>query len=370
MPVPSMNSISFNITRFEPQASDIILEGDAAASIGTIQLINKYDYICRVGRATYAKQIPLWDAATGELTHFTTHFTFSIEKIPPSHGAGLAFFIAPVGYPIPPNSPGGFLGLFNTTTTDDTSLNHIIHVEFDSSSNPEWDPGFEHVGINNNSIESAVFVPWNATLHSRKTGNAWITYDAISKNLNVYWTYDRNPVYKGESLLSYHVDLKQILPEWVTIGFSAATSRTSGQHILFSWDFNSTLEGCAISLVVVWLMRSNRRRARKQKEKVNFTADFERGAGPKRFLLRELVSATNNFSEERKLGEGGFGGVYRGFINEMDLAIAVKKISRGSRQGQKEYITEVRIISRLRHRNLVQLIGWCHESGEFLLVYE
>ncbi|XP_026390984.1 L-type lectin-domain containing receptor kinase IX.1-like [Papaver somniferum] len=394
-----MNSISFNMTRFEPQATNIILEGDAATVIGTIELINKDRYNCRVGRATCFEQVPLWDSATGKLTHFATHFTFSVENTTSEYGAGFAFFIAPVGYPIPPNSAGGFLGLFNTTTTDKTSLNQIITVEFDSFANPEWDPDFTHVGINNNSIKSAVFVPWNATLHSEEVGNAWISYNANTKNLSVYWTYDKNPVYQGESLLSYQVDLKQILPERVTIGFSAATGMFTGRHILLSWDFNSTLEGkektvrnekevpnvklivglsvsgtvlagCVLGLLVVWLMRSKRRRARKHKEEVNFTSDFERGAGPRRFLLRELVSATNNFSEERKLGEGGFGGVYRGFINEMDLAIAVKKISGGSRQGQKQYITEVRIISRLRHRNLVQLIGWCHESGEFVLVYE
>ncbi|XP_026431447.1 L-type lectin-domain containing receptor kinase IX.1-like [Papaver somniferum] len=401
--VPPINSIYFNKSRFEPQDSEIILEGDAATAIGTIELINRNSYTCRVGRATYFDQVPLWDSVTGEVTHFVTHFTFSVEKTTPKYGAGLAFFIAPVGYPIPPNSPGGFLGLFNTTTTDDTSRNQIIHVEFDSFPNEEWEPDFTHVGINNNSIKSAVSTFWKASLHSQETGSAWITYNATAKNLSVYWTYDNNPVYQGESLLSYQVDLKQILPERVTIGFSAGTGMFSGRHILLSWDFNSSLAvqekkvpnekpnekpyekpnvkliiglsvagtalvGCALALVLVCLMRSKRRRARK--EKLNFTSDFERGTGPRRFLLRELVSATNNFSEERKLGEGGFGGVYRGFINEMDLAIAVKKISSGSRQGQKEYITEVRIISRLRHRNLVQLIGWCHESGEFLLVYE
>lgn len=80
--------------------------------------------------------------------------------------------------------------------------------------------------------------------------------------------------------------------------------------------------------------------------------------------------ATNNFSADRKLGEGGFGCVYRGFLTDLDTAIAVKKISRESKQGKKEYITEVKIISSLRHRNLVQLIGWCHDLTQFLLVYE
>jgi serine/threonine protein kinase len=57
-------------------------------------------------------------------------------------------------------------------------------------------------------------------------------------------------------------------------------------------------------------------------------------------------------------------------LSESNTDVAVKRVSKGSKQGKKEYIAEVRIISCLRHRNLVQLIGWCHEKGEFLLVYE
>jgi serine/threonine protein kinase len=54
----------------------------------------------------------------------------------------------------------------------------------------------------------------------------------------------------------------------------------------------------------------------------------------------------------------------------MNLHVAIKRVSKGSKQGRKEYATEVRIISRLRHRNLVQLVGWCRGGGELLLVYE
>uniref|UniRef100_A0A8I6X835 Uncharacterized protein n=1 Tax=Hordeum vulgare subsp. vulgare TaxID=112509 RepID=A0A8I6X835_HORVV len=98
--------------------------------------------------------------------------------------------------------------------------------------------------------------------------------------------------------------------------------------------------------------------------------DFEKGTGPKRFHYGELAIATDNFSDEKKLGEGGFGSVYRGYLEEMNLDVAIKRVSKGSKQGKKEYASEVTIISRLRHRNLVQLIGWCHGGGELLLVYE
>jgi hypothetical protein len=98
--------------------------------------------------------------------------------------------------------------------------------------------------------------------------------------------------------------------------------------------------------------------------------DFEKGTGPRRFRYKELSVATDNFSDDKKLGEGGFGSVYRGFLRESNLEVAIKRVSKSSKQGKKEYVSEVKIISRLRHRNLVQLIGWCHGGGELLLVYE
>ncbi|KAF7050933.1 hypothetical protein CFC21_059228 [Triticum aestivum] len=98
--------------------------------------------------------------------------------------------------------------------------------------------------------------------------------------------------------------------------------------------------------------------------------DFEKGSGPRRFRYKDLVVATGNFCDENKLGQGGFGSVYRGFLNELNLQVAIKRISKDSKQGRKEYASEVRVISRLRHKNLVQLIGWCHEGGNLLLVYE
>ena len=98
--------------------------------------------------------------------------------------------------------------------------------------------------------------------------------------------------------------------------------------------------------------------------------DFGKQIGPRKFSYNELARATSNFVEREKLGEGGFGGVYKGFIKDLNSYLAVKRISKGSRQGLKEYASELTVISQLRHRNLVQLIGWCHEKGELLLIYE
>ncbi|KAJ0854249.1 putative protein kinase RLK-Pelle-L-LEC family [Helianthus annuus] len=127
--------------------------------------------------------------------------------------------------------------------------------------------------------------------------------------------------------------------------------------------------------ILAYTIRSRIRKRHREEaaETINLTSineDLEQGAGPKRFSYRDLALATNNFTDDLKLGEGGFGCVYRGFLTRERRLVAVKKISKGSKQGKKEYITEVKIISSLRHRNLVQLIGWCHDENQFLIVYE
>ncbi|KHN02666.1 Cysteine-rich receptor-like protein kinase 29 [Glycine soja] len=79
--------------------------------------------------------------------------------------------------------------------------------------------------------------------------------------------------------------------------------------------------------------------------------------------------ATNNFSDANKLGQGGFGPVYKGTLfNKQEVAI--KRLSSNSCQGNIEFKNEVILMSRLQHRNLVRLLGFCYESEERLLVYE
>jgi serine/threonine protein kinase len=96
-------------------------------------------------------------------------------------------------------------------------------------------------------------------------------------------------------------------------------------------------------------------------------------SGPRRYAYRDLAAATNNFADDGKLGRGGFGSVYRGslIVAGEERAVAIKMLSSdSSAQGRKEFEAEVRIISRLKHRNLVQLLGWCDSRHGLLLVYE
>ncbi|XP_030528979.1 cysteine-rich receptor-like protein kinase 10 [Rhodamnia argentea] len=87
------------------------------------------------------------------------------------------------------------------------------------------------------------------------------------------------------------------------------------------------------------------------------------------FDLLTIVTATNKFDDANKLGEGGFGPVYKGKLPD-GKEIAVKRLSMRSSQGIEEFKNEVMVIAKLQHRNLVRLLGCCLEGGEKLLVYE
>ncbi|XVF71251.1 hypothetical protein PTKIN_Ptkin12aG0021600 [Pterospermum kingtungense] len=88
------------------------------------------------------------------------------------------------------------------------------------------------------------------------------------------------------------------------------------------------------------------------------------------FSLREIKAATNNFDKNFIIGRGGFGNVYRGFINAASTPVAIKRLSPGSKQGLLEFRTEIETLSRLRHHNLVSLIGYCKDNNEMILVYD
>uniref|UniRef100_A0A7N0TQK0 Protein kinase domain-containing protein n=1 Tax=Kalanchoe fedtschenkoi TaxID=63787 RepID=A0A7N0TQK0_KALFE len=89
------------------------------------------------------------------------------------------------------------------------------------------------------------------------------------------------------------------------------------------------------------------------------------------FTFFELTTATNGFDADFLIGEGGFGKVFKGFIERMNQYVAVKTLNRGGFQGNKEFLVEVLMFSRLHHHpNLVNLIGYCIDGDHRILVYE
>ncbi|KAK3149373.1 hypothetical protein QOZ80_3AG0216540 [Eleusine coracana subsp. coracana] len=110
--------------------------------------------------------------------------------------------------------------------------------------------------------------------------------------------------------------------------------------------------------------------AQKDSEKTYSTNPEDiRSIDPLLLHLSTLQAATDNFAESNKLGEGGFGAVYKGILPD-GQEIAVKRLALGSTQGVEELKTELILVAKLKHKNLVRLIGVCFEGNEKLIVYE
>lgn len=97
--------------------------------------------------------------------------------------------------------------------------------------------------------------------------------------------------------------------------------------------------------------------------------EWEVECGAHRFDYSELSTATRGFRDQNLIGCGGFGRVYRGVVPSTGLEVAIKRVAHDSRQEMREFIAEITSVGRLRHRNLVQLHGWCRRKDELLLVY-
>ncbi|XP_058188689.1 G-type lectin S-receptor-like serine/threonine-protein kinase RKS1 isoform X4 [Rhododendron vialii] len=117
-------------------------------------------------------------------------------------------------------------------------------------------------------------------------------------------------------------------------------------------------------ILVCWLVMKKRRRGIDIQDSTN-----EENVELPIFDMVTLAGATNNFSDTNKIGQGGFGSVYKRHLST-GKDIAVKRLSRDSKQGLKEFKNEVILIAKLQHRNLVRLVGCCILGEERMLVYE
>ncbi|CAA7399539.1 unnamed protein product [Spirodela intermedia] len=320
-----------------------------------------------------------------------------------AYADGLAFFLAPVGYLILDNSKSGEFTLFNSSCVSQPANVPVLAVEFDTFKNPSYDETETHVGIDLGCIKSIRSSSWESLEgQTRATIDAVITYDAGTTTLTAIFSgssgYNRN--------LPYVVDLRKELPERVDLGFAGTTDAFFERHVIHSWSFNSSLDvadrngsstnggdagggkksnnigllagvlagagtlAIAAGLACFFVRRRRAYAKNGGQDDAIDERELDEGKGPRSFSYSELAQATRNFAPEEKLGRGGFGDVYRGILNQPKMVVAIKRVAKDSRQGKKEYVAEVKVISRVRHRNLVQLVGWCHEKGELLLAYE
>ncbi|XP_034678405.1 G-type lectin S-receptor-like serine/threonine-protein kinase At4g27290 isoform X5 [Vitis riparia] len=151
-----------------------------------------------------------------------------------------------------------------------------------------------------------------------------------------------------------------------------SSSKKKKKHVIII--FISITGIVLLSLVLTLYVLKKRKKQLKRKGYMDHNSRDENNEGQAHlelplFDLDTLLNATNNFSSYNKLGEGGFGPVYKGILQE-GQEIAVKIMSKTSRQGLKEFKNEVESIAKLQHRNLVKLLGCCIHGRERMLIYE
>ncbi|EOA16169.1 hypothetical protein CARUB_v10004305mg [Capsella rubella] len=364
----------------------------------------------KTGQVFYNLPVRFKNSPNGTVSSFSTTFVFAIiSQIPTISGHGIAFAICPTKG-LPYGYPSQYMGLFNITNNGNSS-NHVVAVEFDTILSLEFgDIDDNHVGIDINSLfsEKANTAGYyeddgtfkNISLINRKPIQAWIEYDSTRKQLDV--TIHPIHVSKPKTpLLSLTRDLSPYLLERMYVGFTSSTGSVLSSHYILGWTFklngtapnldisrlpklpddfqtdtpSSLRKVLAISLsltglaVLVFLIISIMLFL-KRKKLIEVIEDWEVQFGPHKFAYKDLFIATKGFKNSELLGKGGFGKVYKGTFLNSNIDIAVKKVSHDSRQGMREFVAEIATIGRLRHPNLVRLLGYCRRKGELYLVYD
>ncbi|KAG6793626.1 hypothetical protein POTOM_002841 [Populus tomentosa] len=362
------------------------------------------------GTVIYNNPISFFDQESNNTASFSTRFSFSIRSANEnSFGDGLSFFLSQDNQTL--GSPGGYLGLVNSSQL---TKNKFVAVEFDTRLDARFnDPNDHHIGLDIdslNSVKTADPILQDIDLKSGDLITAWIDYKNDLRVLKVYMSYSSlKPI---NSLLTVHIDLSEYLKGDMYVGFSGSTEGSTELHLVTNWSFrisgflplnpnsdpyNVSDSSVTVTTPVIPISNAANKRHKSlgfglgitgpaifctflvafgyisfrkwQKIERVKSLKAELMTGPKEFSYKELKLATRGFHSSRIIGRGAFGNVYKAFFKSSGTIAAVKR-SKHSHEGKTEFLAELSIIARLRHKNLIPLQGWCVEKGEVLLVYE
>ncbi|KAL9247431.1 hypothetical protein vseg_020863 [Gypsophila vaccaria] len=390
---------------FSKSGNSITLK-DASVLVNHNKFIRLTNTSQRVmGHAFYSNAVKFKASPSGPVLPFSTTFTFgTVPEFQKLGGHGMAFVISPTKELSKKALPSQYLGLFSATDIGNLT-NHVFAVELDTVQDFEFgDINDNHIGIDINnlvsnvsataaySLENSTMV--NVTMKDSQTIQTWIDYDPTTHLINV--TISPTSMKPPKPLISYEYDLSQIFQDKMYVGFAGSTGLLASSHYVLGWSFN--MSGPAVSLSMPPLplpLTANDKRKDvlvislstslavffvvvvlvaiyivfriKDRDVIE---DWELTIGPHRYPYHELRNATKGFRDKELLGRGGFGRVYHGVLLKSNTQIAVKRINHESQQGLPEFVAEIASIGRLRHRNLVQLLGWCRRRGDLLLVYD
>ncbi|OAY71595.1 L-type lectin-domain containing receptor kinase S.4 [Ananas comosus] len=347
---------------------------------GILRLTNETTRL--IGHAFYPTSLRFKNGTDGAVFSFSTAFAFAIvPEYPKLGGHGLAFTIA-TSKELAGALPSQYLGLLNASDVGNAT-NHVFAVEFDTVQDFEFgDINDNHVGIDLNNLAS------NASAAA-----AYYDGDGGRDEERPQPQERRHDPGMGR-LRRRPQDAERMYA-----GFSASTGLLASSHYLMGWSFK--MNGAAQSLDLSSLPSLPRSKKKNttfilatsfsafvllvgaaaagaylfyKVKNADVVEPWELCYGPHRYSYKELKRATRGFRDKQLLGFGGFGKVYKGTLPGSGAGagaeVAVKRVSHESRQGIREFVAEIATIGRLRHRNLVQLQGWCRRRGDLLLVYD
>uniref|UniRef100_K4A2P1 non-specific serine/threonine protein kinase n=1 Tax=Setaria italica TaxID=4555 RepID=K4A2P1_SETIT len=336
------------------------LTRDGTAKItreGLLELTNNDAHV--QGHAFHPTPVQFKDSPNGTVQSFSLIFVFAILSDPAysyMSSDGMAFVIAP-GKDFSSASPAQYLGLLNSQSTGPANAsNHIFAVELDTIQNEEFkDINGNHVGIDINTLSSVYSHP--AAFYDDK--------DVITEKAYVGFSAATGPIKSRHYVLAWSFAMNGPAP---AIDFKKMPKLPNPDHKTPAKALEIALPIAAfvilaICIAVLVIVQTKLAYA-------ELREDWEVEFGPHRFSYKELYDATEGFKSKHLLGVGGFGKVYKGILSKSKSEVAVKRVSHDSSQGIKEFVSEVVSIGHLRHRNLVQLLGYCRRKGELLLVYD
>lgn len=404
------SSENFIFNGFQKASNLLSLNGSKITKDGLLQLTNDTQYV--IGQVFFSSPIPLIKTNKNMpvVISFSTSFILDIITVGSGGGLGLTFAIVP-SKQLPGALDGQYLGLLGPTNNGNIS-NHVFAVGFNTVAAPGLFNVTDdnHVGVNLNSLKSNI--TQKAAYYTNQTSKvefklesgqpiqAWIDYNGTSKILDI--TVAPLRIQKPpRALISYYVDLVSIFEEEMYVGFTSSTGKLASSHYIIAWSFStdglaqaidlthlpkfphppSTITASRSKVIMIGILSSVGTLALIailtgisfylwQRAKLAETIEDWEREHPHRLRYKDLYRATKGFKETELLGSGGFGHVYKGVFPKTKEIVAIKKISNNTRQGMREFVAEISSLGRMRHRNLVELRGWCKRNQDLLLVYE
>uniref|UniRef100_A0A7N0ZW64 non-specific serine/threonine protein kinase n=1 Tax=Kalanchoe fedtschenkoi TaxID=63787 RepID=A0A7N0ZW64_KALFE len=410
-----------------PATVNITLFGDARLRNDSVSLTKERNCSIpqsssfSVGRALYSAPVRFLDLNSNAVASFSSSFSFTLTPSSPScgFGDGLAFLIT--------SNADSFIHFDGYLGLPYNAQDAYFAVEFDTNFDAALgDINGNHVGIDVNNVISFASVDGTASgadLKGMKELTAWIEYSHPMRTVQVWvgasFTKPSIP------LLVAHIDLSKQFKEFMRVGFSASNGRGSAAHVVRRWRFKTTLSSSitkdtfsldsadcflcspddsgtktaagifqdlhywfhsglktlgfkglialtvsAFSVMAIscYFLFKSKLRSRVGLQDCAFRADNV----PERLTLSEIKSATMSFCRKRVIGQGASATVYKGLLPSGEL-VAVKRFNHincfdsFNNSFSHEFATMAEF---LKHKNLVQLLGWCCEGGELVLVYE